>query len=255
MERDLLPFLSLQDPLSSVSHLLGSLTLLVGLWLTRGMHTGDPRRDAGLRVYFVCGGLQLLCSGIYHGEANGTVARAVFWHLDHATIWLALAASFTAIMSMLCRWQPRYLGAVWALAGAGATLELTSLSELSPWISPALYVGMGWLGFPLWLQTARTHGLWGPSGWLFLGGCLATLGGVMDAAQWPTLWARVVEAHELMHLCIAVACWLYLAALIHACRAECWRVEADAAPALAVEPCAVTPAAAFARERGARRPS
>ncbi|MEZ6185018.1 MAG: hemolysin III family protein [Planctomycetota bacterium] len=223
MDRDLIPFLYLQDPLSSVSHLLGSLTLLAALWLVRGVTVGEARRDRGVRVYFLCGGLQLLCSALYHSQPYGTPARIVFWHLDHATIWIALAASFTAVMSTLGRWQPRYHALVWGVAVAGALLELSSLPALNPWISPVLYVAMGWLGFPLWLHTARVHGVWGPPGWLLLGGGLATLGGVIDALEWPTLVARMVEAHEVMHVCIALACWCYVGTFVYAARAARWR--------------------------------
>jgi len=236
MERDLIPFLALQDPLSSISHLLGCLTLMLGLWLARGVRSGELRRDLGLRVWFACGGLQLACSAIYHAQPNASAARHLFWHLDHATIWLALAGSFTAVMSTLCRWQPRYLLAVWAVASGGVVLELTSLSQLNPWICPVLYVGMGWLGFPLWLQSARTHGMWGPAGGVLLGGLLATAGGAIDALQWPSLWARVFEAHELMHVCIALACWCYLVSLLRAGRAAQWRAaepSAVAVPAVA----------------------
>ncbi|MGE0710041.1 MAG: hemolysin III family protein [Planctomycetota bacterium] len=227
VQRDLVTFLGLQDPLSSLSHALGCLGMVCGvIWLLR--RRPEATRPGALSYPALCG-LQLVTSATYHSLAAGP-GRALFWHLDHATIWIALAGAFTSSMTVLCRWQPRYLALVWALALGGAALELTSLRELSPWISPLLYVGMGWAGFPLWLEAARRHGPLGEPGWLMLGGGMATVGGVLDSFGAPNPWPGVIEAHEVMHLLILFGGWCYLWGIVLGVRRRAWlRVEEELA--------------------------
>lgn len=94
----------------------------------------------------------------------------------------------------------------------GSVTEGLYLEQLPLWVSPCLYIVMGWACFPvLWglLQRAsRRH-----FATLFLGGSLATIGGLADALQWPVLWPRVFEAHEITHVCTFAGGLLYARAI------------------------------------------
>lgn len=86
-------------------------------------------------------------SSIYHGLHAGT-AKKVLQVLDHCSIYLFIAGTYTPIM--LCRLRPAYpgwawglLGAVWALAALAITLTAIDLKKYSAF-SMVCYIGMGW---------------------------------------------------------------------------------------------------------------
>lgn len=221
MNRDMVPFLGLNDPFSSLSHAVGCLGLICAFVVLSRMPIEDRRRRIGVLCYPVFGGLQLACSAIYHSQWPG-FWRTFFWRLDHVTIWVALAGGFTAIMSVFGRWSPRYLTLVWVTAATGAIVELTPVPALYPWVCPLLYVAMGWLCFPLWLSCARRHGVISPVGLIMLGGISATAGGLIDSFQRPHLWRRVFEAHELMHVLILFGAWSYAPSFFFGLRRRAW---------------------------------
>jgi channel protein (hemolysin III family) len=221
VERDLFPYLGLANPFSCLSHLIACVGLLVVARLLWGIEFSSRRRRLGALCYPILGGFQLACSATYHALWSEP-ARQLFWHIDHATIWIALAGTATALMSVFCRWRPRYLLLIWTAAIVGAAMEMASLTTLAPWISPLLYVGMGWLGLPVLVEAGRRHGVRGPPSWLLLAGIVASVGGVMDSTDQPVLLPHVIEAHELMHVCILIAAWLFAAATYVGARQRAW---------------------------------
>ena len=83
----------------------------------------------------------------------------------------------------------------------GVTLEQFALTGLPGWVSPMLYIAMGWVGLLPFLRLTRRYGFSFTSP-LMWAAALSTIGGISDATEWPTLWPGVVEAHEVMHLAI-----------------------------------------------------
>ena len=235
VERELVPFLGLHDPVSALTHALAALGMLVGIGLLLRGPLPEGRLRYGPLVYALACGIQLTCSTLYHAQGPGP-GRELFWHLDHATIWISLAGAATSTMATFGPWRPRYVLFLWALAGTGAGMELVSLTDLAPWISPLLYVCMGWAGFPLWLEAARRHGPTGWPGWLLLGGSLATIGGLIDAFEHPNPLPGLVEAHEVMHALILTGGWCWLAGLIGGARTRAWDLESQLAAPLVLQP-------------------
>ncbi|MGH8636081.1 MAG: PAQR family membrane homeostasis protein TrhA, partial [Burkholderiales bacterium] len=121
----LLTFAGLSDPVSSVTHLAGALVFasMAGALLRRGR--GSAPRLLSLSVFAFSCVLLLSLSGAYHLLSPGTEERALLKQLDHAAIFLLIAASFTPVHTILFRgaWRWGMLAAVWGAALAGVILK------------------------------------------------------------------------------------------------------------------------------------
>lgn len=204
MDRDLIPMLGLGEPVSSLSHLLMAVLVLIGGAIACRRARDKKPMVWGLLAYTICVGGMFVASGSYHSLPNGHPWRDFWWRLDHAAIWLALMGTFTGVMATYSRWDWGYLIPLWSLALVGVVLEMSVLDELPLWVSPLLYVAMGWANLPILFRVRRYNGLGKMLPMLFAG-TLASIGGVLDSLQRPVLWPGVLEAHELLHGAISVA--------------------------------------------------
>lgn len=205
--RDLVTVFGIAEPLSALTHLATALTMF-GITLLRGR--GGPTKGRGALLIFTAAILAMfLISAIYHALPTTHPAREVFWHLDHAAIWIVLAATFSAVRFVYL--EGRVVPTVvrlWTIALAGVTAEMIAMRDMPLWISPSLYILMGWCGLPTVLKVGRVHGA-AASRPLLLAGSLVTIGGMIDAGQWPRVLPGVIEAHELLHLTTVIAGGVY----------------------------------------------
>ena len=135
-----------------------------------------------------------LASAIYHALPPGR-AKRVFCKIDHGTIYLFIAGSYTpfALGALHGAWGWTLFGLVWGLAVAGILLK--TFDRLAhPVLSTGLYLGMGWLVLiaivPL-TERVPAPGL----ALLFAGGVAYTAGVVFFAAD-----SRWRYAHFVWHL-------------------------------------------------------
>lgn len=117
-------------------------------------------------------------SSIYHGLREGT-AKKVFQIMDHCTIYLLIAGTYTPIL--VCGMADRYpvaawvtFGAVWGLAILATTLTAIDLEKYKKF-SMICYVGMGWAVIFSIRQAVASLGHWGFS-LVLLGGLFYTFG-------------------------------------------------------------------------------
>jgi hemolysin III len=204
--RDLITIFGIAEPLSALTHLGTALGLAAfGLaLLRRGL-----RPKVSLIIFTAAVLAMFLSSATYHALPTSHPARQVFWHLDHASIWIVLAATFSAVRILYLegRVVPTVV-ALWTIALTGVTLEMVAMRDMPLWISPTLYILMGWCGLPTVLKVWRVHGA-DAARPMLLAGSIVTIGGVMDAVQWPHVLPGVVEAHELLHLTTVIAGSVY----------------------------------------------
>lgn len=203
--RHLTPYLGLAEPISAITHLFAAFLAVLALGLLLRRARGSPRRLAAVTVFGLASIYLFGSSGVYHSVPSSAPIRPLLWRLDHAGVWLILAATFSSIrvLGVDGRFGGRGQLALWTVAGLGITTELFLIDVLPYWISPTLYVGMGWLGLPTLLAVARLHPTSQLSARMWTGGLVATVGGIMDALEWPSPLPRVVEYHELLHFCTA----------------------------------------------------
>ncbi len=197
------PFLGIADPISSILHLGGALVFAVlGIGLLQRAR-GNSLRVTAIAVYW--GGVlfALTVSGVFHLVARGTDARNVLMIVDHAGIFILIAASYTPIHVIQFRGFMRWgiLGLVWTAALVGMVLKSVWFATIPEWAGLSLYLALGWTGL---ISAIALYRLVGPTPLIpLIGGALAyTMGAVFDYARIPTLAAGIVGPHEIFHLLV-----------------------------------------------------
>ncbi len=120
-------------------------------------------------------------SSIYHGLKNGT-AKKVFQVLDHCTIYILIAGSYTPILLSAIRlvnpviaWSIFILE--WGLTIFAASLTAIDLKKYAIF-SMTAYIIMGWAIIPVYKTVIEAIGVAGFS-LLLIGGILYTIGAVL----------------------------------------------------------------------------
>lgn len=196
-----------KDRISALTHFLGfliSLVLLPLFLVAAGQKTGNLAEMVSLAVFF--GSMTLLygASAAYH--AFNVSPRINLWlkRLDHASIFLLIAGSYTPVCVLAL---PRPLGrlilaVVWAAAAAGILFKLFYVT-CPRWVSSLLYIAMGWVCVfvlpTLWQTLGAKFYLLAAEGFFY------TLGGVIYAWRKP-LFPNEAETgfgnHEFFHLLV-----------------------------------------------------
>ncbi len=176
----------------------------------------DRPRQLSLLVYGA--GLTLLFtfSAVYHVRTWAPARRAVLRRIDHANIFVLIAATYTPLAFNLLSgwWRVGILGAAWgaALVGVGAAVAGVQLRR---WARAGLYVGLGWIALPA-LGPMSAALPWPAIGLLITGGALYSVGALLYARRWPDAWPRVFGYHEVFHLLtIAAAAAFYVVVLVY----------------------------------------
>ena len=178
--------------------------------------SGDRPRQLSLLVYGA--GLTLLFafSAIYHVHSWTAGRRAILRRIDHANIFVLIAATYTPLAFNLLSgwWRVAILAAAWGAALIGVGTAVAGV-ELRRWVRAGLYVGLGWIALPTLGQMSAALS---PPGiaLLITGGALYSVGAVLYARRWPDPWPRVFGYHEIFHLLtIAAAIAFYIVVLVY----------------------------------------
>ncbi len=207
-----IPIPGFADPVSSLTHLLGAAIFAVLsvplLW--RASHS---KAALASEAIFCIGAVSLLAiSGIYHSVNPDGAARQILRRLDHAAIFILIAASFTPAHIILFRGWKRWgiLSLVWLFGLVAMTWKMIYFDEMSRAVGVSLYLIMGWIG------TGTGILLWQSFGFrfmlpIFLGGVAYSIGAILQNLGWPTLVPGVFQAHELFHILVLIALGIHWA--------------------------------------------
>lgn len=161
----------------------------------------------GIAIYTICMILMFGGSCLYHIMPYNTTWKLVFRKLDHISILLAIAGTYTPIcLSVIKGWAGWTILAVeWALVVGGVLLK--SISRYAhPKLSLALYLAMGWMAVFILPQAWKQCGL----NFILLllaGGLCYTIGVIFYVRKKP-------YDHFIWHLFIAAAALIFLAAIV-----------------------------------------
>ena len=159
-------------------------------------------------VFGLCMLVLYAISSIYHGLSPRIMAKRVLQVLDHCSIFLLIAGTYTPFA--LCVLRPynpalgwTLFGLIWALAALGISLNAVDLKKYDRF-SMTCYLLMGWA---IVVRIDLIYRLIGPGGfWLLLGGGLAyTVGAVLYA-----LGRKRRYAHSAFHVCTVIGSLLHL---------------------------------------------
>lgn len=132
-------------------------------------------------------------STLYHAISNQT-AKFVFRVLDHTTIFLLIAGTYTpiALVSLHGALGWTIFGVQWGVAALGITLNAISIEKFKVF-SMIGYIVSGWMILVAALPMYRAmdiRGIW----WLFLGGVLYTVGIIFYALK------KIKYMHSVWHI-------------------------------------------------------
>jgi hemolysin III len=186
------------EKFNSISHLVGAVLSLVGLGslLTIAIHERDGRMITAFSVFGFTLVLMYTMSTLYHSFPMPR-AKYIFQKLDHASIYLLIAGTYTPYM-MVSLWAgegPLMLAGIWTLAVTGLLLDFFIKTRITK-LQVTIYLIMGWICVLVYpgLRDAIA-----PTGivWLVVGGLAYTLGVIfylLDELD------RLKHAHGIWHL-------------------------------------------------------
>jgi hemolysin III len=167
-----------------------------------------------MAVYSV--GLVALFAGsaLYHRWPDRGRLKAVLQRVDHSTIFVFIAASYTPIALLVLHGAFAWviLGLAWAGAAAGVTLSLGWIQAPRPVVTGS-YLALGWLAV---LALPELLSKLGPLPLALLagGGILYSVGAIIYARQRPDPWPGWFGFHEVFHALVIVAAAAQYVALV-----------------------------------------
>jgi hemolysin III len=173
------------------------------------------RSAAGALVYALSLTALYGASSAYH--RLGRTVRSQRWlrRIDHGTIYVLIAGTYTPICLLVLDGATRWLllGAMWSAAVVGFSLKLVRFDG-SHWLGSFLYGAMGCAAFVAapQLVTRLPAWVWGLLG---AGGAIYGIGALVLARRWPDPRPRVFGYHEIWHTLVVVAGACHYAAVLH----------------------------------------
>lgn len=169
-----------EELFNTASHFAGAALGVVALIWCLVLAVG-PMQIITSIVYSVTMILLYTTSGIYHGLKDSMTKR-VFQVLDHCTIYLFIAGTYTIVMLCSVRLENAAMawtivGIEWGLAAIAVTLTAIDLKRFQVF-SMACYIILGWVGIVAVGPAVRALGAVG-SILLLAGGLSYTLGSIL----------------------------------------------------------------------------
>ena len=202
-----------EERFNMISHIVGGAVgvaaLVLGIVVSAIHHNGYGL--AGSIVYGLSMIVLYTMSSVYHGLREGT-AKRVMQVLDHCTIYLLIAGTYTPILLSAMRpidpaasWI--LLGVVWGLAALGITLTAIDLKKYAVF-SMICYLGIGWcivFKIGLLIQAVGWGGFW----LILMGGVCYTVGAVLYG-----MGRTKKYMHSVFHLFVVAGSVLHLLAIL-----------------------------------------
>ena len=160
-------------------------------------------------IYAIGVTTMLAVSAVYHSGSLSQRAEAILKRIDHSTILLAIAGSYTAITTLALSGTAEVflLIYIWIATAIGVGVRLLWLN--SPYaINSLIYLAAGWsalLVIPAFISSLDSTN----TVLIFLGGGVYSIGAVVYALHKPNPWPQHFGYHEIFHLLVTIAASLH----------------------------------------------
>lgn len=211
-ERSLPSYSVAEEVTNTLTHILGALLGLTALVLcvVKAARFRGAAQVTAAALYGSCMTALYCVSSVYHGLKPG-MAKKVLQIIDHCTIYLLIAGSYTAVaLTALLPADPWLAWGMvafqWGLSAVAITLTAIDLKAFEVF-SMVCYIALGWAILPFMGQVYTAMGAGGF--WLLLGGGIAyTVGAVLYG-----IGARKPWFHSVFHVFVVLGSLLQFLAI------------------------------------------
>jgi len=199
-----------EEIFNSITHGIGillSIAALVILIVFAALH-GDGWHIVSFTIFGVSLVLLYTSSTLYHSITNAK-SKSVFARLDHASIFILIAGTYTPILLTTLRGVMGWVlfGIVWGCAITGVVIRSIYLYRFRK-LMVGFYLVMGWM-FVLALKSVITHLPAVSLVFLFIGGLTYSLGVIFYA------WRSLRFGHGIWHLFVLGGSIMHFFAILY----------------------------------------
>lgn len=206
-----LPTYSLAEELvNAISHGIGGLFGILALVLCSVKSYGSPLSFTGSMIYGLSMVLLYTISTLYHSLIPGT-AKKVFQIIDHCTIYILIAGTYTPILlhafvpaAPVAGWG--LLALQWGVSALAITLNAIDLKKYRIF-SYSAYIILGWAIIIIWPLAYSLIGAEGIS-YLLAGGISYTIGAILYGIGSKRPWF-----HSVFHIFVVLGSVLQFIAI------------------------------------------
>lgn len=208
------PYTRAEEICNMTTHIVGGAfgILALILCLIRATFSGNVWGVVSSAVYGISIILLFTMSSLYHGLIP-VKAKKVFRVIDHCTIYLLIAGTYTPIVLVSLRiisplWAWIVFGVVWGSALIAITLTAIDMHKFRIF-SMIAYLAMGWcilICLKDCILAVGSTGMW----LIFFGGVLYTIGAVIYMIGKKN---NVPYVHSVFHVFVLFACILHFVAI------------------------------------------
>lgn len=192
-----------KELISAYTHLGGAVFGVIGTILLLFSKSLNVITLAAFLIFGISMVLMYSTSTIYHLiDVSKQRAKLIMRKIDHIMIFVFVAGSYTPIclLTLSGTIGNKLLTLVWSITFVGIFIKLFWITAPN-WVSSLLYISMGWVAIlvlsPL-IEKMPSLGMY----WLFAGGILYTIGGLVYALKRPNINKTYFGFHELFHIFI-----------------------------------------------------
>lgn len=195
--------ITIREPGSAITHFIAMLAAVLAAAPLLAKAELNSSEAVGAMMVFM-GSMILLygASTLYHSVVVREKVLKIFKKIDHMMIFILIAGSYTPVCLLVLGGKSGkiLLAAVWGLAIAGMLFKAFWVT-CPKWVSSVIYISLGWacvFVFGQLLEELSREAFF----WLFLGGVVYTVGGVIYALKLPIFNAKheFFGSHEVFHL-------------------------------------------------------
>ena len=152
-------------------------------------------------------------SATYHRWHGNPRWKPILRRIDHSTIFIFIAASYTPIALLVLNDPLRVivLVSIWAGALAGVAMSIAWIDAPRVLVA-ACYIAVGWVAVVAMPQLFSHRGAAVPI-LLLIGGLLYSLGAAAYATKRPNPWPRTFGFHEVFHSLVIAAALVHFVAI------------------------------------------
>ncbi|SMD10342.1 hemolysin III [Desulfocicer vacuolatum DSM 3385] len=192
----------LREPFNALSHMAGAIASIAGLTLlvVFAAIKADVWHVVSFSIFGATLVLMYTSSTLYHGLRLSQKGIAIMRKIDHITIFMLIAGTYTPFCLVPLRgpWGWSLLITAWTIALAGIFLKLFCFN-VPRWISTAIYLIMGWIFvvavYPLVMALNLSSLIW-----LGLGGLFYSGGALIYGLKRPNPRPDTFGFHGIWHL-------------------------------------------------------